>query len=165
MFAGLIYKKDHSLLAGISFGLTSGVITTLGILIGIGTVTALKEVLIAAIVSVAIADSLSDAMGIHLAKEAEGSRSARQLWGETLATFLGKFFFTLIFIIPVLLFAIHAAMIVSAIFGLLSISILSIFIARLRKESIWKAMLWHNAITIVVVILSYLAGHLSEQVH
>lgn len=160
-----MYKKDHSLLAGISFGLTSGVITTLGILIGVGTVTTLKDIIIAGIISVAIADSLSDALGIHLAKEAEGSRSARQLWGETLATFLGKFFFTLVFIIPVLLFPIYTAMIVSAIFGLLAISILSIFIAKLRKESIWKAMFWHDVITVVVVVLSYLAGYFSEHIH
>ncbi len=165
MFAGLIYKRDHSLLAGISFGLTSGVITTLGILIGVGTVTALKDVLITAIVSVAIADSLSDSVGIHLAKEAEGTHSKRQLWGETVATFFGKLFFTLIFVLPVLFFPLHLALIISAVFGLLAISILSVFIAKLRKGNIWKAIIWHDIITIIVVVLSCFVGHLSERIY
>jgi hypothetical protein len=51
---------------GLSFGLTSGLITTLGLMIGLNSGTNSKLVVIGGILTIAVADSLSDSLGIHI---------------------------------------------------------------------------------------------------
>ena len=55
--------KD-SLCTGISFGLTSAVITKLGLMVGLPSGTHSKVVLLAGILTIAIADAFSDVLGI-----------------------------------------------------------------------------------------------------
>jgi acid phosphatase family membrane protein YuiD len=59
--------KD-SLRTGISFGLTSAVITTLGLMVGLHSGTHSKIVVLAGILTIAIADAFSDALGIHVSE-------------------------------------------------------------------------------------------------
>jgi vacuolar iron transporter family protein len=54
---------------GLSFGLTSGVITTLGLIVGLHAGTHSRAAVLGGIFTIAIADSLFDALGIHLAEE------------------------------------------------------------------------------------------------
>ena len=68
--------KD-SLRTGISFGLTSAVITTLGLMVGLHSGTHSKLVVLAGILTIAIADAFSDALGIHVSKEAENIQSSK----------------------------------------------------------------------------------------
>lgn len=56
-------------LGGMSFGISGGVITTLGMIVGLDQATSSKTAVIAAILTIAIADSLSDALGMHLSEE------------------------------------------------------------------------------------------------
>ena len=51
---------------GIGFGLVSGTIITLGLIIGLFSSTNSEKVIIAGIISIAIADSFSDALGMHI---------------------------------------------------------------------------------------------------
>ena len=160
MFAGSVARKKGSLFAGASFGLTSGVITTLGILIGIGTITNSREAVLAGIISVAIADSLSDATGMHLAKEAEGNSRPREIWMVTFTTLFTKFFFTIIFLLPILLFDLVGAMIIGIGLGFILLSLLSLMIAKIQKQKPLKPVLEHNLTALLVVILTYLVGYL-----
>jgi len=64
-----------SLKTGISFGLTSGTITTLGLMIGLNSGTNSRGIIIGGILTIAIADSLSDALGIHISEEADHTRT------------------------------------------------------------------------------------------
>jgi hypothetical protein len=61
----------HSLRTGLSFGLTSGIITTLGLMVGLHAFSGSKLVVVGGILTIAIADACSDALDIHLAEEAE----------------------------------------------------------------------------------------------
>ena len=94
----------HSFKIGFSFGLTSGIITTLGLMVGLHSGTHSKLAVIGGILTIAIADSLSDAMGIHISEESENKHTTREIWESTIATFASKFVFALSFMIPVLLF-------------------------------------------------------------
>ena len=76
-----------SLKTGLSFGLTSGVITTLGLMVGLHSGTHSKSVVLGGILTIAVADSLSDALGIHVAEESKNHGSHRDIWEATLATF------------------------------------------------------------------------------
>ncbi|MFC1651710.1 hypothetical protein ACFL24_00945 [Patescibacteria group bacterium] len=160
MFAGLVAKNKKSLFAGASFGLTSGVITTLGILVGVGTITNSMEAVLAGIISVAIADSLSDAMGMHLAKEAEGGSHSNEIWSITFATFATKFLFTIIFILPIIFFDLKEAMVIGIASGFILLSLLSLVITRINKQKPLKPILEHNLTALLVITLTYVVGYL-----
>jgi len=63
--------KRHTLRVRFSFGLTSGVITTLRLMMGLYSGTHSRLTVIAGILTIALADSLFDAAGIHLSEESE----------------------------------------------------------------------------------------------
>ena len=75
--------KD-SLRTGISFGLTSAVITTLGLMVGLHSGTHSRIVVLAGILTIGVADAFSDALGIHISEEAENIHSAKEIWGAPL---------------------------------------------------------------------------------
>ena len=66
--------KD-SLRTGISFGLTSGIITTLGLMVGLHSGTHSRVIVIGGILTIAIADAFSDALGIHISEESKNVHS------------------------------------------------------------------------------------------
>ena len=94
---------------GFSFGIPSGIVTTLGLMVGLNSITQSYLVVIGGILTIAIADSFSDALGIHFAQESENHVSHRDVWKSTVFTFLSKFIFSSIFIIPVLIFELTIA--------------------------------------------------------
>lgn len=148
----------HSLRVGLSFGLTSGIITTLGLMVGLHSGTHSKLAVIGGILTIAIADAFSDALGIHIAEESENRHTKKEIWESTLTTFLFKFIFTLIFIIPVLLFPLNKAIIISVIAGLILLGIFSFYIAKEQKGQPWLAAAEHLFIALLVVILSHYLG-------
>ena len=145
---------------GFSFGLTSGVITTLGVIVGLHSSTHSTLVVIGGIVVIAIADALSDALGIHISEESEIKHSTREIWESTISTFLSKFFFALTFIIPFLLFSLSAAIIVSVIWGFSLITIFSFYLAKQQNLKPYKVILEHLIIAITVVIITHCVGDL-----
>ncbi|MGR3219327.1 MAG: hypothetical protein ACUZ8H_05855 [Candidatus Anammoxibacter sp.] len=72
-------KIREAVETGINFGLTSGVITTLGLMVGLHSGTKSTIAIIGGIITIAIADSLSDALGIHIAKETEGETTKKEV--------------------------------------------------------------------------------------
>jgi len=70
----------HSLKVGFSFGLTSGIITTLGLMVGLHSGAHSKLVLIGGVLTIAIADAFSDALGIHMSEESENRHTTRETW-------------------------------------------------------------------------------------
>ena len=65
---------------GFGFGVTSGVITTLGLIIGLHSGTQSKLAILVGVVILSFADALSDAFGIHVSEEAENVHTARETW-------------------------------------------------------------------------------------
>jgi len=144
--------------SGFSFGLTSGIITTLGLMVGLHSGTHSKLVVIGGILTIAIADAFSDALGIHVSEESKNKYTAKQVWAATISTFLSKLFFALTFLIPVLLFELSTAIIISLIWGLSVLGVLSYDIARKQKEKPWKVIVEHLLIAVVVVIITHYVG-------
>ncbi len=150
--------KD-SLRTGITFGLTSGTITTLGLMVGLYSGTHSCKVVIGGIFTIAVADSFSDALGIHISEESENVHTTRQIWTATIATFLSKLFFALIFVIPVLLFDLQTSVIINLVWGVSVLTILSYFMAKSQGEAPWKVILEHLIIIAVVIILTHFVGN------
>ena len=149
----------HSVKVGFSFGVTSGIITTLGLLVGLFSSTHSKFVVLGGILTIAIADALSDAFGIHISEESEQRHTTKQVWTSTISTFLSKAVFALTFMVPVLLFELSTAVIISIIWGLFVLSILSLSISNKKKKR-WRALFEHLMIAIVVIIVTFYIGKL-----
>ncbi len=84
---------NDSLRTGIFFGLTSASITTLGLMVGLHSGTGSKAIVLGGILTIAIADAFSDALGIHISEESENKHTEKEIWISTIATFLAKFLF------------------------------------------------------------------------
>jgi len=149
---------ENSLRTGITFGLTSAVITTLGLMVGLHSGTNSKIVVLAGILTIAIADAFSDALGIHISKEAENTQTTKQIWVATISTFLAKFLFAMTFVAPVLLFTLSTAIAMSLIWGLSILTILSYVIAKSQKKPPWKIVGEHLMIAIVVIGITHWVG-------
>ncbi len=121
---------NHSVKTGFSFGSTSGVITTLGLMVGLHSGTHSKLAVLGGILTIAIADAFSDALGIHISEEAENIHTTKEIWIATFSTFIAKFIVALTFVIPVLLWHLQTAIIAGIIWGLFLITLVSIRIAR-----------------------------------
>jgi len=149
---------NDSLRTGICFGLTSAVITTLGLMVGLHSGTGSKLVVLGGILTIAIADAFSDALGIHMSEEAENVHTTVQIWISTIATFMAKFIFALTFIIPVIYLSLETAILVSLVWGILMLTVLSYFIARIEDKSPWGIIAEHVLIAIVVIFITHYVG-------
>ena len=146
---------------GFGFGLTSGIITTLGMMIGLNQGTHSVSVIVAGIAVIAITDALSDSFAIFMADEAERN-SEKSKWEETISTFISKFSVGVLFALPFFFLEINQAIILSVAFGLILISILTYFIAKAEKRPVAKIMLGHLLVAIVVIIVSGLVGQWAD---
>ncbi len=101
---------------------------------------------------------MSDALGIHISMEAENILSKKQLWLATAATFLTKFAMAGTFLIPILLLPLTTAIIVSVVWGLAVLTLLSFMLARSQRISPFPVIAEHVGIALVVVIITHFIG-------
>jgi VIT1/CCC1 family predicted Fe2+/Mn2+ transporter len=152
------FFKSDGARTGLFFGATSGVITTLGLITGLNAGTQSITAVLGGIFVIAVADSMSDALGIHLAEEADPQTDHEHVWQATITTFLTKFVFALSFAVPLLLLPLGPAVWASIAWGMLVIIVLSYLLAKSRNESPWFIILEHLGIAILVVVLSHFIG-------
>ena len=143
---------------GLSFGLTSGVITTLGLMVGLHSGTHSRAVVIGGILTIAIADAMSDALGMHIAEESKNHGLVSEIWESTIATFVAKFLIALTFVVPVLLLPLENAMVVSVGWGLTLLAVLSYFLARAQQIPAWKVIAEHVVIGVSVIAITHYVG-------
>jgi len=68
-----------SIRTGFSFGITSGIITTLGPMVGLHSGTHSKLAALGGILTIAVADAFSDALGIHIERVREQALHTRDM--------------------------------------------------------------------------------------
>ncbi|PIS09464.1 hypothetical protein COT75_01540 [Candidatus Beckwithbacteria bacterium CG10_big_fil_rev_8_21_14_0_10_34_10] len=149
----------HSLKTGLSFGVTSGIITTLGLIVGLYTGTGSKIAVLGGILTIAVADAFSDALGIHISEESENVHTSKEIWEATLFTFLTKFASAMTFSLPFLLFSLPIAVKVSIVWGLLLLIVFNFYLARQQKENPFKVIGEHLFISLVVIIITNFIGN------
>ena len=151
-----------SLKTGLSFGLTSGVITTLGLMMGLNSGTHSRAVVLGGIVTIAVADALSDALGIHISEESKNNGNVSEIWESTIATFVAKFLIAMTFVAPVLWLPLEDAMTVSVVWGLSLLAVLSYFLARAQQIPAWKVIAEHLVIGVSVIVSTH---YLGDRIH
>ncbi|MFC1657986.1 hypothetical protein ACFL1D_01225 [Candidatus Omnitrophota bacterium] len=160
----MVKKYFHQLMTGVSFGMTSGVITSLGMIVGLNSATSSRLVVITGIIIMAIADGLSDAAGVHISEESElekgiAKHTQKEIWVATIFTFLSKLIFTLTFAVPFLLFSLNTAVLTAIIWGILLLIVLNFVIARIKQENALMLILEHVFLALCVVAISHYVGY------
>jgi len=141
-----------------SFGATSAIITCLAFIIGLSKSANPKFTIIGSLLVIAIADNISDSLGIHIYQESDLKKS-EVVRTSTFFNFITRFFVIFVFILFVLLLPLLYATILSIIWGISLLIVLSYYIAREQKVNPYKAIVEHVAIAVVVIIIS---NYLSE---
>lgn len=152
------FFKSDGARTGLFFGATSGVITTIGLIVGLNSGTRSITAVLGGILVIAVADAMSDALGIHLAEEADPNTDHGHVWAATIMTFVTKFVFSISFAVPLLLLPLATAVSVSVVWGLLVIVILSYFLAKSQDESPFYIIGEHLGIAILVLVFSHYIG-------
>lgn len=150
--------KHDVISSSMNFGLTSGVITTLGLIVGLHAGTHSMLVVIGGILTIAVADSMSDALGMHISKESDGVSTTREVWLATVVTFFTKMSMSLTFIIPVMLLELDKAVYASIAWGMLVIALLSFIIARRDNNNPVYVVGEHLTITVIVIVATHTIG-------
>ena len=125
---------------------------------GLHSGTHSKPVVIGGILTIAIADAFSDALGIHVSQESENRHSTRAIWESTLATFAAKFAFALTFILPIIWMALSSAIIVSIGWGLFILGAFSFYLAKEQRVAPWPVVTEHVVIALVVIMITHVLG-------
>jgi len=152
---------EKSYLKGFGFGMTSGIITTLGMMIGLHSGTHSRLAVLGGIFVIAVCDAFSDAMGMHISEESVhdgGEHKQKEVWGATVSTWIFKFFTAMLFVIPVLLLPLETAMVASVVGGLVLISIFSYILAKKQGSHPMHVVAEHVIITFVVIVMTHYVG-------
>jgi len=149
---------SKSLNVGRDFGLASAVITTLGLMIGLESSTSSKIAVIGGILTIAVADAFSDALGIHIAKESEGNFSTKEVWQATISTFVFKAIFACSFLIPVLFLPLSTSIYAAIAWGLTILIIQSYCLAKSQGGKPWRIIREHLLIAIIVILITHFTG-------
>jgi vacuolar iron transporter family protein len=160
MLCNSIFFMHDALKKGFSFGITSGVITTLGLIVGLHAGTHSRVVVLGGIITIAVADAFSDAFGIHITEEFQNTATNREIWIATISTFIFKFLFALSFVVPILLIEnLFFAILSSVAWGVFLLSVVSIKISIEKKIPAWKVVGEHLLISIIVIAATHAVGN------
>jgi vacuolar iron transporter family protein len=152
-----IPKQD---LSKFSFGITSAIVTSLALMLGLDTLHNAKSSIIGALLIIAIADNISDSLGIHVYKESLTPESKADPWIFTITNFLTRLGVVMFFIALVLTLPLNISSVVAVVFGLTLLSVMSYYIGVQQKINPAKSVAEHLVIAIVVIIASHFLGQL-----
>ena len=139
------------------FGATTAIITNLGLIIGLYFTSNAKENIIGSILVIALADNISDSLGIHIYQEAE-SFKAKEVWFSTFTNFMTRLIISLIFILFVAVFPLYTATIYLVTLGVCLIGFISYIVAIKKNINPYIAIFEHIGIAILVIVVSRILG-------
>jgi len=117
-------RRFHDKFGELVFGSTSGILTTIGMLLGVYVAVEKLSSVMASIAAVAASDSWSDAYSIYSAKLAERGTSGSEAFRFAFKTFLGKVFFPLFFMLVLWLADLSYGNLQTAVFAVLILGVM-----------------------------------------
>lgn len=154
----------HGKVGELAFGITSGVLTTVGLLAGVNSATSSRLAVVASVMVIAVADSFSDAFGMYMSKITERGISRAIAIKYTLGTMFGKVFLPITFIIPLLILPLKVGVVVDEVWGAVALSLLTAEQAIVAGKSIFKPVITNLVLAVVIIICSILAGDLAAKI-
>jgi vacuolar iron transporter family protein len=141
--------------SGIGFGLTSGIITTVGLIVGLYTLNASSIMFIGGILTIAISDSISDSFGMNVAQRTTCHASFKDGLLAFVATLITKAFISVSFIMPFILFTTGYAVLFSLLWTAILTIILSIYLSKTNGQTIPRTLLINALIVIIAIAAVY----------
>jgi VIT1/CCC1 family predicted Fe2+/Mn2+ transporter len=140
------------------FGSSAAIITDVSLIVGLGSARAGKGPILAGLLTIAVADNISDSLGIHMYKESEGYDQRLSLF-STILNFFSRLLISCTFVAIVLVLPMAQAVYTGLIWGLLLVVIISYLISRRNKDNPVKEIIIHVLVAVVVIALSRYLGH------
>jgi VIT1/CCC1 family predicted Fe2+/Mn2+ transporter len=139
------------------FGSSAAIITDTSLIVGLGSAHAGKGPILAGLLTIAVADNISDSLGIHMYKESEGYGQRLSL-RSTLLNFLSRLATSFTFIAIVVALPLSQAVYVGLIWGLVLIGVISYLVSRSNGNNPVREVAIHIVTAAVVVVLSRFLG-------
>jgi VIT1/CCC1 family predicted Fe2+/Mn2+ transporter len=141
-------------------GFASGIITALGLMVGLQSGTQSQHAVLGGIIILALADAFSDGYGEYLAERTENIQSTWQVWKASLVAFSSVFFCIVQFIIPILFMNLEDALVLCIIYGMILLGIVSGYIAKVqKKKKIHRTIFIYIFAAIMLMVITYLVGN------
>jgi len=156
---------NNALKKGLGFGLSSAVIATLAIIVGMHAGTDLKHAVISAVLVIAFADSLADSLAVYFSEKENKDNSTKEVILTTITAFLSKLVFALTFLIPIFLFNLHLAIWIDIVYGLIVLTIYSFNLAKSTNKGILETITLHILLAAVVITASHGIGLLINSLY
>lgn len=145
---------------GTYFGVISGAITTIGLIMGMSSGTGSKIAIIVSILTIAISDTLSDAFGMYMSKKAGNLEDdSYKPLKEAIGVIGSKFIISMSFLIPFLMYNnLDTSRYISVIWAYIIIICSSGYLTKLREESFTNNGIKYIIITTIVILLTHFSG-------
>ena len=140
-----------------SFGGPAAIVTSTGLIVGLHTATVARSAIAGSLLIFALADNLTDSLGVHIYQESERP-AEREAFRTTVANYLTRLLLALSFIALVLVVPSPGLIYVSVLWGLSLLSGLSYLVARARGVSPLCEIAKHCAVALAVIFLSKAIG-------
>lgn len=141
----------------ISFGSTSAVVTSIGLVVAFASTDAARGTLIGSLLIVGIADNLTDSLSIHLYQEAEDVET-HEAFRSTASNFVVRLVLTATFVALALTLSDGWLAGVAVVWGFALLGMLTVELARQRRTSVRRELVRHLAVAAAVVIISKAIG-------
>ena len=136
-----------------SFGTSSAIVTSVGLIVGFGAANIAKPTIVAGLLIVGLADNVTDSLSIHIYQELERLNEGTA-FRATLGNFATRLFVSLSFVLLVLIFSGVNSILASLAWGVLLLVGLTWCVARSRNASALTEIAKHLAIAGIVVAVS-----------
>lgn len=141
----------------ISYGGTAAIVTSMAVIVGLNTAIPQKSAIVASLLIIALADNLTDSLGVHVYQEAE-RLAEQEAFRTTVMNFATRLLVSLSFVGIVVLVPWSAAIPASVAWGLTMLAALSYSLARARSVNPIAEIFKHCAVACVVVGISAAIG-------
>jgi vacuolar iron transporter family protein len=143
----------------VSFGGPAAIVASVALIVGLDAAAADRAAIVGSLLILALADNLTDALGVHIYQESERLASL-EAFRTTVANFLTRLFVSLSFVALVLNTPAPLRSSVSLAWGLLLLAVLSHLIARARRVNSATEIAKHCGVALIVIALSAVIGKL-----
>lgn len=135
-----------------AFGATAAVLTSMALIVGLGSANTGKASIIAGLLIIGIADNLSDSLGIHVHEECD-SKGAEALT-LSVSNYVTRLLLVGSFVALVVLLPFDVARLASLLWGVTLLSVLTYYIAKARSANPTSQIVLHLVVAAAVIALS-----------
>ena len=143
----------------VSFGATSAIVTSMGVIIGFGAGAISKSPIIAGLLIVGLADNLTDSLSIHIYQESERLEQ-RAAFRAAIGNFATRLIISLTFVALVFSFSSTNMLLACLAWGALLLTSLTWLVAKNRNANVATELLKHLTVAAAVVAASFSTGNL-----